>query len=142
MKKELEAMKQILILTFTVLLTLLFVSCGKQPEQFSVTMGEMYALHDPIILTVILPDNAKESDITFAIDGTVYSVSSIPTVNDPTFVFEDIAGDGMMQIRLEMASDESESDVLYMLPEDGTAEMCFVATAGDFSRLTAYLGTN
>lgn len=135
-------MKRILVLTLTILLACLFSACNDQPSLFSVTMSEIYSLHDPITLTVTLPANAKESDITFAIDGTVYSVSSLPTVNDPTFVFEDIAGDGMMQIRMEMADDESENDVLYMLPEDGTTEMCFVATDGDFSRLTAYLGTN
>ena len=135
-------MKRILVFTVTLLLTVLFSACSEQPTQFSVTMGEQYAQHEPMTLTVTLPTNAKEHEITFTIDGKEYAIASMPTVNDPTFVFEDISDDGMMEIRLEMASDESEKDVLYMLPEDGAAELCFIAPDGDFSRLTDYLGTN
>jgi hypothetical protein len=66
----------------------------------------------------------------------------MPTVNDPTFVFEDLSDDEMATIRLSMPSDASETEVLCMLPEDGSGELCFVATDGDFSRLREYLGTN
>ena len=79
---------------------------------------------------------------TFTIDGKVYSVASMPTVNDPTFVFEDLSDDGMETIRLSMPSDASETEVLCMLPEDGSPELCFTATDGDFSRLTDHLGSN
>jgi hypothetical protein len=48
----------------------------------------------------------------------------------------------MATIRLSMPSDASETEVLCMLPEDGSGELCFVATDGDFSRLREYLGTN
>lgn len=135
-------MKRILVLTLSVLLTFLFSACNEQPEQFSVTMDELYAQHEPMTLTVTLPTNAKEHEITFTIDGKVYSVASMPTVNDPTFVFEELPDDGMLNIRLSMPSDASETEVLYMLPEDGSPELCFTATDGDFSRLTDYLGTN
>ena len=135
-------MKRILVLTVALLLTCLFTACSEQPTQFSVTMSEIYTLHDPITLTVTLPANAKEHEITFTIDGKVYSVASIPTVNDPTFVFEDLSGNSMAKIYLSMPSDASETEVLCMLPEDGSGELCFVATDGDFSRLTDYLGTN
>ena len=135
-------MKRILVLTVALLLICLFTACSEQPAQFSVTMSEIYTLHDPITLTVTLPANAKEHEITFAIDGTEYAVASMPTVNDPTFVFEDLPDDGMARICLSMPSDASETEVLYMLPEDGSAELCFTATEGDFSRLTDYLGTN
>ena len=135
-------MKHMLFLTVFLLLTLIFSACGEQKEQFTVTMEEMYAGHDPITLTVTLPNTPKESDITFAIDGTVYTIASMPTVNDPMFVFSDIPDDGMQKIYLNMPSDESEPETLHMHPDDGTAEMSFVVTEGDFSRLTAYLGTN
>ena len=135
-------MKRILVLTVALLLTCLFTACSEQPEQFSVTMSEIYTLHDPITLTVTLPANAKEHEITFTIDGKEYTIASMPTVNDPTFVFEDLSDDGMATIRLSMPSDASETEVLYMLPEDGSGELCFVATDGDFSRLREYLGTN
>ena len=135
-------MKRSLVLILTVLLACLFSACSREPEQFTVTMQEIYALHDPITVTVTLPTNAKESNITFTIDGNVYSVVSMPTVNDPTFVFADAADDGMANIRLSMPSDTSETEVLYMLPEDGSAELCFTAAEGDFSRLTDYLGSN
>lgn len=135
-------MKRILILTLTVLLTILLTACGNTPEQFTVTMHEAYLQHDPITVTVTLPTNAKESEITFSIDSRVYSVTSIPTVDDPTFVFEDIPDDGMMKIYLAMPSNESETAILYMIPENETTEMCFVAAEGDFTRLTDYLGSN
>ena len=135
-------MKRILFLTVILLLTLIFSACGRQNAQFTVTMEEMYAQHGPITLTVTLPDNAKEHEITFAIDGTVYTIASLPTVNDPTFVFTDNPDDGMHKIYLSMPSDESEQETLGMQPDDGTAELSFIVTAGDFSRLTAYLNTN
>ena len=135
-------MKRILVLSLSVLLAFLFSACNEQPEQFSVTMTESYNAHDPITLTVTLPANAKEHEITFTIDGKEYAIASMPTVNDPTFVFEDLSDDGMATIRLSMPSDASETEVLCMLPEDGSGELCFVATDGDFSRLREYLGTN
>ena len=135
-------MKRIPVLTSAVLLTFVFSACTNQPAQFSVTMDEIYVQHKPITLTVTLPNNAKEHEITFAINGTVYSVASMPTANDPTFVFADLPDDGMMKIYLSMPSDASETEVLYMQPEDGSPELCFTATDGDFSRLTDYLGTN
>ena len=135
-------MKRILVLSLSVLLAFLFSACNEQPAQFSVTMSEIYTLHDPITLTVTLPANAKEHEITFTIDGKEYAIASMPTANDPTFVFEDLSDDGMATIRLSMPSDASETEVLCMLPEDGTAELCFVATDGDFSRLMEYLGSN
>ena len=64
-------MKRILVFTVTLLLTVLFSACSEQPTQFSVTMGEQYAQHEPITLTVTLPTNAKEHEITFTIDGKV-----------------------------------------------------------------------
>ncbi len=134
-------MKRILILTLTVLLACLFSACNDQPEQFSVTMREAYG-SEQITLTVTLPANAKEHAITFAVNGTVYTVASMPTVADPTFLFEDLPDDGMAKVCLSMPSDASETEVLYMQPEDGAAELCFVAQDGDFSRLTEYLGTN
>ena len=135
-------MKRILVLSLSVLLAFLFSACSEQPAQFSVTMTESYNAHDPITLTVTLPANAKEHEITFTIDGKEYAIASMPTVNDPTFVFEDLSDDGMAAIRLSMPSDASETEVLCMLPEDGSGELCFVATDGDFSRLREYLGTN
>ena len=135
-------MKRILVLSLSVLLAFLFSACNEQPEQFSVTMTESYNAHDPITLTVTLPANAKEHEITFTIDGKEYAIASMPTVNDPTFVFEDLSDDGMEAIRLSMPSDASETEVLCMLPEDGSGELCFVATDGDFSRLREYLGAN
>ena len=138
-------MKRILVLTLTtltILLACLFSACSEQPTQFSVTMSEIYSLHDPITLTVTLPANAKEHEITFTIDGMEYAIASMPTVNDPTFVFEDLSDDGMATIRLSMPSDASQTEVLCMLPEDGSGELCFVATDGDFSRLREYLGSN
>ena len=135
-------MKRILVLTVTLLLTALFTACGEKNTQFSVTMSEQYVLHEPITLTVTLPTDAKESEITFTIDGKVYSVTSMPTVNDPTFVLHNLPDDGMANIRLSMPSDASGTEVLYMLPEDGAAELCFTAAEGDFSRLTEYLGSN
>lgn len=135
-------MKRILVLSLSVLLAFLFSACNEQPAQFSVTMSEIYTLHDPITLTVTLPANAKEHEITFTIDGKEYAIASMPTVNDPTFVFEDLSDDGMATIRLSMPSDASETEVLCMLPEDGSRELCFVATDGDFSRLREYLGSN
>lgn len=135
-------MKRILVLILTVLLACLFSACSSEPEQFTVIMQESYAQHEPITLTVTLPTNAKESEITFTVDGKVYSAASMPTVDDPTFVFEDLPDDGMEKIRLSMPSDASETEVLYMLPEDGSAELCFTAAEGDFARLTDYLGSN
>lgn len=135
-------MKRILVLTLSVLLTFLFSACNEHPEQFSVTMSEIYELHDPITLTVTLPANAKEHEITFTIDGKVYSVVSMPTVNDPTFVLNDLPDDGMFNIRLSMPSDASDTEVLYMLPEDGCVELGFIATDGDFARLRDYLKSN
>ncbi len=135
-------MKRMLILTVTLLLTVLFSACSEKNTQFSVTMSEWNVLHEPITLTVTLPANAKESEITFTIDGTEYAVASMPTVNDPTFVFDDLPDDGMTTIYLSMPSDMSESEVLYMQPEDGSAELCFTAAQGDFSRLREYLGSN
>ena len=134
-------MKRVLLLAFTVLFACLLSACSRESAQFTVTMQEAYS-SEQITLTVTLPSNAKEHEITFTIDGKEYAIASMPTVNDPTFVFEDISDDGMMEIRMEMASDESEKDVLYMLLEDGAAELCFIAPDGDFSRLTDYLGTN
>ena len=46
-------MKRILVFTVTLLLTVLFSACSEQPTQFSVTMGEQYAQHEPITLTVL-----------------------------------------------------------------------------------------
>ena len=135
-------MKRILVLTLSVLLTFLFSACNKQPEQFSVTMTESYNAHDPITLTVTLPANAKEHEITFTIDGKEYAIASMPTVNDPTFVLNDLPDDGMLNIRLSMPSDASDTEVLYMQSEDGSPELCFVATDGDFSRLRDYLRSN
>ena len=110
-------MKHILVLILAVLLTCLFSACGNEPEQFTVIMQESYAQHEPVTLTVTLPTDAKESEITFTVDGKVYSVASIPTVSDPTFVFAD-------------------------LPDDGSPELCFTAADGDFTRLREYLGSN
>lgn len=133
-------MKRILILT-AALLMLTLAACGKT-QQFSVTMPELYASHDPITLTVTLPANGDKSAVIFAVDGVEYAVTSMPTVDAPIFVFEDIADDGMSVIRLEMASDESEDVVLYMLPDGEAFELAFYAPLQEFSRLTDYLGTN
>ena len=135
-------MKRILVFTVTLLLTVLFSACSEQPTQFSVTMGEQYAQHEPVTLTVTLPTNAKEHEITITIDGKEYAIASMPTVNDPTFVFEELPDDGMIKICLSMPPDASDTEVLYMQPEDGSPELCFVATDGDFSRLRDYLGSN
>ena len=135
-------MKRILVLTVALLLICLFTACSEQPEQFSVTMDELYTQHESITLTVTLPTNAKEHEITFTIDGKEYAIASMPTVNDPTFVFEELPDDGMIKICLSMPSDASGTEVLYMQPEDGSPELCFTATDGDFSRLTDYLGSN
>ena len=137
-------MKRILVLTLSVLLTFLFSACNEQPEQFSVTMTESYNAHDPITVTVNLPGGANESDITFDIDGTLYSVTSMPTVSAPTFVFADVADDGMQSVCLVLASDNAGDAVLYMRPDEGTVgvELCFVADMKAFSKLTNYLRTN
>ena len=134
-------MKRVLLLAFTVLFACLLSACSRESAQFTVTMQEAYS-SEQITLTVTLPANAKEHEITFTIDGKEYAIASMPTVNDPSFVFEDLPDDGMARICLSMPSDASETEVLYMLPEDGSAELCFVAPNGDFSRLTDYLGTN
>ena len=134
-------MKRVLLLAFTVLFACLLSACSGESAQFTDTMQEAYS-SEQITLTVTLPSNAKEHEITFAIDGTEYAIASMPTVNDPTFVFEDLSDDGMAAIRLSMPSDASETEVLCMLPEDGSGELCFVATDGDFSRLREYLGSN
>ena len=139
-------MKRILFLTFILLLTLVFGACGEQTTQFSVTMEERSAMHDPVILTVTLPNHAKESEITFDIDGTVYTVTSLPPVKDPTFVFADDANDGMQSVSLVLASDVTGEAVLSMHPDDGTdtdiVALCFVADMEAFSTLTDYLRTN
>jgi len=92
-------------------------------------MTEAYAKREPITLTVTLPE-ANESGITFAVDGTVYAVASMPVTDAPAFVFADIADDGMQSVRLELASDESEDVVLYMLPDGEEFELCFCAPLG------------
>lgn len=137
-------MKRILVLSLSVLLAFLFSACNEQPEQFSVTMTESYNAHDPITVTVNLPGGANESDLTFDIDGTLYSVTSMPTVSAPTFVFADVADDGMQSVCLVLASDNAGDAVLYMRPDEGTVgvELCFVADMKAFSKLTNYLRTN
>ena len=136
-------MKRILILILAVMLTVVCTACGS-PKQFSVTMTESYNAHDPITVTVNLPGNAKEGEITFDIEGTVYSVTSMPTVSAPTFVFADVADDGMQSVCLVLASNETGEAVLYMRPDEGTVgvELCFVADMEAFSKLTDYLRTN
>lgn len=136
-------MKHLSVLSLAVILAVLFTACGGQ-TQFSVTMNESYAAHEPITVTVNLPGSAKESEITFDIDGTVYSVTSMPTVSAPTFVFADVADDGMQSVCLVLASDEAGEAVLYMRPDEGTVgvELCFVTDMKEFSKLTDYLRTN
>ena len=76
--------------------------------------------------------------------GYVYD----PAVGDPDSgiapgtPFEELPDDGMIKICLSMPSDASGTEVLYMQPEDGSPELCFTATDGDFSRLRDYLGSN
>ena len=136
-------MKRILILLLAVMLTVLCTACGGS-KPFTVTMTESYNAHDPITVTVNLPGGANESDITFDIDGTLYSVTSMPTVSAPTFVFADVADDGMQSVCLVLASDNAGDAVLYMRPDEGTVgvELCFVADMEAFSKLTDYLRTN
>ena len=136
-------MKRVLLLAFTVLFACLLSACSRESAQFTVTMQEAYS-SEQITLTVTLPSNAKEHEITFAIDGTEYAIASMPTVNDPTFVFEDISDDGMQSVCLVLASDNAGDAVLYMRPDEGTVgvELCFVADMKAFSKLMNYLRTN
>ena len=136
-------MKRILVLSLSVLLAFLFSACSGESAQFTVTMQEAYS-SEQITLTVTLPSNAKEHEITFAINGTEYAIASMPTVNDRTFVFEDISDDGMQSVCLVLASDNAGDAVLYMRPDEGTVgvELCFVADMKAFSKLTNYLRTN
>lgn len=138
-------MKRILSLLLAVILTVLFTACGGSTT-FSVTMTESSGAHDPITVTVNLPGSTKESEITFDIDGTVYAVTSQPTVNDPTFVFADVADDGMQSVCLVLTSDETGEATLSMQPEEvsdtDVAALCFVADMEAFSKLTDYLRTN
>lgn len=134
-------MNRISCALLALLLTGSLAACGGKPAQFAVTMTEAYAKREPITLTVTLPE-ANESGITFAVDGTVYAVASMPVTDAPAFVFADIADDGMQSVRLELASDESEDVVLCMLPDGEEFELCFCAPLGEFQRLYDYLASN
>lgn len=133
-------MKKIAFLTTAIFLFLTLASCAGGSDKFTVEMTEARAQVDPIAMTVTLPDNAKESDITFTINEIVYSVSSIPTVDDPAFVFADADGDGMQSIMFTLY-DEVGSAELHIITEDG-AKLNFCADIEAFSRLTDYLRTN
>ncbi|MHB1151078.1 MAG: hypothetical protein ACYCWE_02430 [Eubacteriales bacterium] len=115
----------------------------RESSMFDVIMTEAYAKTSPIKMTVHLPNNGRESDIAFTIDGIEYAVASMPTVNDPTFYFGDKNDDDMRSISLIMVAARNKSGVaeLHVMPDEGT-ELVFVSEMAAFSKLLNFLGNN
>ena len=126
------------------LLICFLTGCTAKETSFSVEMTASDSGHEPVMLTVILPDHGSTADIRFIIDGREYTTAQLPTVDSPMFLFADRADDewGSVAFILD-ADDPARMAHLRLFPTDTTStELVLSADLTEFSRLTDWLGTN
>lgn len=142
-KKELWLIAFVLLICLIAGAVIGFTVGKRASSMFDVVMTEVYAKTNPLRMTVHLPNNGRENDIAFTIDGIEYAVTSMPTVNDPTFDFADKNDDGIRSIAFIMVTDENKSGVaeLHVMPDAGS-ELVFVSEMAAFSKLLDFLGNN
>jgi len=121
-------------------LLLLFTSCAH--ASFKVTMHENYTAEE-VTMKVTL-GGTTYSDLIFEINGREYTVidDDGPTVNEPYFVLYS-EGDGMDYVTLKLVSDTaSDSALLSMLPQDGSAERVYTCPLDEMKPLTDWMASN
>lgn len=106
-------------------------------NSFTVTMQEAYQNTKPVIITVTM-DGAAYADLTFTINNISYTVSSIPTVSDPTYRLTPVEEDGMA-VYLRIA--DVDYAQLHMLSEDGI-ELMYICQADNFEPLLSWQAFN
>lgn len=119
------------------LLILPMLSCT---SEFAVDMQECRGAAEPITLRIVLPDTNRESEITFILSDTAYSITSMPTVSDPTFVLYSQAADALPYLALRLDSEAEYAELHMRTKEDES--LLYTAELDAFARLTDYCGRN
>ena len=137
-------MKHRSIFCICLLLLCFLTACSSFVSSFSVEMTTNDAGYEPVMLTVILPDNGNTAEIRFAIDGREYKTAQLPTVDNPVFLFADRADDEWLSVSFVLDADNPAATAqLHLVPADTTGrEIVLSAELSAFSRLTDWLGTN
>ena len=112
-----------LALTLLLLYTSLWIcSCDDPSEILTVEMRDYYQVHEPLLVSVIMPASGEMSELIFQINGTVYRTQHLPTEDDPMFYLTDEDGIQTAYLIVEGFWIEAARIVLQFLPnEDGEA---------------------
>lgn len=148
--KHPNRIKHLLPLLLCLFLTVFCTACeDEEPTMFTVVMEEIYALHEPVTLTVTIPpDGTAATDILFRLEGLGdtefnYTVQRAPTVDDASFSFSEEDGNGVTGILLALKHSESSTHTLFMVPEESENRNEWVFCTSDddaFRPLTDWLG--
>lgn len=117
----------------------LFGSCGFE-NSCTVVMEEAQGAADPVTLTVEW-NGTSTADLTFTIDGYIYTLEGPPTVDDPVYRLDTAEDDGMTSVFLQLAYDEAEVCRLYMVPEEGD-ERVFTCEREEMRAFYAWVQSN
>ena len=79
-------MKRLSVIAVLLLCTCLWiVACGAPSDILTVEMRDYYQVHEPLLVSVVLPTSYDVSELLFQINGTVFHTQSLPTEEDPYF---------------------------------------------------------
>lgn len=117
----------------------LFGSCSLE-NSCTVVMEETFDAADPVTLTVEW-NGTTTADLTFRIDGCIYTVDGPPTVEDPAYRLETTEDDGMASVFLQLAYDEAAVCELHMLTEAGNA-LVFTCEREDMHAFYTWVQSN
>ena len=78
-------MKRLLILALLLCTCLWITACGAPSEILTVEMRDYYLVHEPLLVSVVLPQSCDVSELIFQINGTIFHTQSLPTEEDPYF---------------------------------------------------------
>ena len=74
------------LLSVLLLCTCLWITaCGAPSEILTVEMRDYYLVHEPLLVSVVLPQSCDVSELIFQINGTIFHTQSLPIEEDPYF---------------------------------------------------------
>ena len=114
-------MRRTMLLTVLFLCTcLLIIACREPSEILTVEMQDYYQVHDPILVSVVIPESCDMSELIFQINGTIFHTQSLPTEDDSMFRLTAEDGIQTAYLIVEGFWHEDAPVVLQFLPdEDG-----------------------
>ena len=106
------------LLMVLLLCTCLWITaCGAPSEILTVEMRDYYLVHEPLLVSVVLPQSCDVSELIFQINGTIFHTQSLPTEEDAMFRLATEDGIQTAYLIVEGFWHEDAPIVLQFLPD-------------------------